>query len=71
MSRELESKSYARITDVHTLPTLIEVQLQSFRWFTTEGLAELFSEISPIESFNGTLKLYFPSNSEEAQQFWG
>ncbi len=69
MSRELESKSYARITDVHTLPTLIEVQLQSFRWFTTEGLAELFSEISPIESFNGTLKLYFPSNSEEAQQF--
>jgi len=69
MSRDLQTKSYARITDVHTLPTLIEVQLQSFRWFTTEGLAELFNELSPIESFNGALKLFFPSNTEESRQF--
>ena len=45
-------KSYARIPDIHTLPTLIEVQLDSFEWFKQEGLAELFNEISPIESFN-------------------
>ncbi len=69
MSRQLGRKSYARIVDVHTLPTLIEVQLESFRWFTNEGLAELFNEISPIESFNGTLKLYFPSDTEESRQF--
>ncbi len=69
MSRDLGRKSYARIVDVHTLPTLIEVQLESFRWFKEEGLAELFHEISPIESFNGTLKLYFPSNTPEAHQF--
>ncbi len=69
MSRELGRKSYARITDVHTLPTLIEVQLESFRWFINEGLAELFKEISPIESFNGTLRLFFPSDTEESRQF--
>jgi DNA-directed RNA polymerase subunit beta len=69
MLRELGRKSYARIADVHTLPTLIEVQLESFRWFTKEGLAELFNEISPIESFNGTLKLFFPSDTEESRQF--
>src|SRR5690606_8344261 len=69
MSRELGRKNYARITNVHTLPTLIEVQLESFRWFLNEGLAELFNEISPIESFNGTLKLYFPSDTEESRQF--
>src|SRR5512139_428241 len=69
MARELGRKSYARISDVHALPTLIEVQLESFRWFQTEGLAELFDEISPIESFNGTLKIFFPGHSEEAQQF--
>src|SRR5687767_3210052 len=34
-----------------------------------EGLGELFDEISPIESFNGNLKLYFPGNSDEAKQF--
>jgi DNA-directed RNA polymerase subunit beta len=31
-------------------------------------LAELFDEISPIESFNGNLKLYLPGNSKEAQE---
>ncbi|MBN1430926.1 MAG: DNA-directed RNA polymerase subunit beta [Anaerolineae bacterium] len=69
MTRELGRKSYARISDVHALPTLIEVQLESFRWFQSEGLAELFDEISPIESFNGTLKIFFPGNSEESRQF--
>ncbi len=69
MYPDLGRKSYARISDVHSLPTLIEVQLESFRWFQTEGLAELFNEISPIESFNGNLKLYFPSKTEESRQF--
>ncbi len=45
-------KSYARITDVHPIPSLIEVQLRSFKWFREEGLRELFDEIFPIESFN-------------------
>jgi DNA-directed RNA polymerase subunit beta len=69
MPHELGRKSYARIIDVHSLPTLIEVQLESFDWFKDEGLAELFNEISPIESFNGTLKLYFPSYGDEAREF--
>jgi DNA-directed RNA polymerase subunit beta len=69
MTRERGAKSYAQIPEVQTLPTLIEVQLESFRWFKEEGLAELFDEISPIESYNGNLKLYFPGKGEEAQQF--
>src|SRR5512136_233950 len=52
-------KSYARIRDVYELPRLIEVQLDSFRWFQTEGLQELFEEISPIVSFNKNLELHF------------
>jgi DNA-directed RNA polymerase subunit beta len=68
MAREWGRKSYAHITEVHTLPTLIEVQLESFRWFQEEGLGALFDEISPIESFNGKLKLFFPGESEEARQ---
>jgi DNA-directed RNA polymerase subunit beta len=63
------SKNYARTMDVQALPSLIEVQLQSFQWFIDEGLKELFDEISPIESFNGNLRLYFPGNSPEAEQF--
>jgi len=62
-------KNYARTADVQELPSLIEVQLQSFNWFVEEGIAELFDEINPIESFNGNLRLYFPGNSPEAEQF--
>jgi DNA-directed RNA polymerase subunit beta len=61
-------KNYARTADVQALPSLIEVQLQSFKWFQEQGLAELFDEISPIESFNGNLKLYLPGTSRESQE---
>ena len=63
------SKSYARITNAERLPQLIEVQLESFNWFQEEGLAQLFDEISPIESFNGNLKLYFPGSKAREARF--
>jgi DNA-directed RNA polymerase subunit beta len=69
LERLFNVKNYARTADALELPSLIEVQLQSFKWFQEYGLAELFDEISPIESFNGNLKLYLPGNSREAQEF--
>jgi DNA-directed RNA polymerase subunit beta len=63
------SKSYARITSTEKLPRLIEVQLKSFRWLQEEGLTQLFDEISPIESFNGNLKLYFPGSRAQEAHF--
>jgi len=73
MSNVLGSKSYARIKDVLTLPSLIEVQLESFEWFKREGLGELFDEVSPIESFNGGMQLWFPSKRVDPSfnlKFW-
>jgi len=52
------------------MPNLIEVQLDSFRRLKSDGLTDLFDEISPIESYNKGMKLYFPGRSPEAQQ-WG
>jgi len=66
---DLGSKSYARITSAEKLPKLIAVQLEAFRWFQEEGLAQLFDEVSPIESFNGNLKLYFPGSKAREAQF--
>ena len=48
-----ERKRYARIPEVHPIPNLIELQLDSFRWFIEQGLRELFEEISPIQDFTG------------------
>ncbi len=69
MMGRLPTKSYARIADACRLPTLIKVQLESFRRFQTVDLYELFDEISPIESFNGLLNLYFPGTKPESKQF--
>jgi DNA-directed RNA polymerase subunit beta len=69
MATKQIQKWYSRIPDVYALPTLIEVQLDSFQWLMDEGLAELFDEISPIESYNGGMKLFFPGKSPEAKEF--
>ena len=66
----LPRKTYARIPIDIKLPNLIEVQLDSFERLKREGLGDLFHEVSPIESYNKGMKLYFPSRSPEAKQ-WG
>ncbi len=69
----LAKRSYARIPAVLEVPNLIQVQIDSFDWFKSDGLGELLSEISPIEDFPGGrfelnfLSHYFedPKHSEE------
>src|ERR671933_1430575 len=51
--------SFARFNEVLPLPNLIQMQLDSFRWFQTEGIRELFQEISPITDFAGKMSLEF------------
>ncbi|MBL8099543.1 MAG: DNA-directed RNA polymerase subunit beta, partial [Anaerolineales bacterium] len=70
MASSLPQKSYAQIPVKLDLPNLIEVQLDSFERLKREGLGDLFHEISPIESYNKGMKLFFPSRSPESQQ-WG
>ncbi len=53
-------KSFAKLPETLEIPDLIQVQLDSFRWFQEEGLRELFEEISPIQDYTGTrLELHF------------
>lgn len=70
MASVLPRMSYARIPVKLDLPNLIEIQLDSFERLKKEGLGDLLHEISPIESYNKGMKLYFPSRSPEAKQ-WG
>jgi DNA-directed RNA polymerase subunit beta len=53
-------KSFAKLPETLEIPDLIQVQLDSFRWFQEEGLRELFEEISPIQDYTNTrLELHF------------
>lgn len=41
-------------------PNLTEIQTNSYKWFLTKGLKELFEEISPIKDYTGKeYELYF------------
>ena len=69
MAYALPIKSYARINVSLPLPDLIEVQIDSFQRLKREGLGDLFNELSPIESYNKGMKLYFPSEAKESKDF--
>ena len=51
--------SYQRQKEVLEIPNLIEVQKNSYNWFVTDGLREIFTDISPIEDYSGKLSLEF------------
>ncbi|MBI2464041.1 DNA-directed RNA polymerase subunit beta [Candidatus Peregrinibacteria bacterium] len=55
---------YNNRSDEYILPKLVEVQLNSYKWFLNEGIRELLDEISPISDFSGKkLELHFQKHS--------
>ncbi len=51
--------SYSTVDEVLEVPNLIEIQKNSYNWFWTDGLNEVFNDISPITDFNDKLTLEF------------
>ncbi len=53
-------RSFVKIPKVIDVPNLIQIQRDSYSWFQSKGLKELFEEISPIRDYTGTrFELYF------------
>ena len=53
--------SFGKIKEVLPMPHLIDLQRKSYEWFMSDGLNEIFRDISPIKDFNGNLELSFQS----------
>jgi len=70
MAELLPTKSYRRIPVELELPKLIQVQIDSFERLKREGFNDLFGEISPIESYNKGMQLYFPCGDAFSKE-WG
>ncbi|OGN28219.1 MAG: DNA-directed RNA polymerase subunit beta [Candidatus Zambryskibacteria bacterium RIFCSPHIGHO2_01_FULL_49_18] len=57
MSRKIFSKLYV---DQMEAPNLVQVQLDSYKWFWDHGFKELLKDVSPIEDWTGKeLELHF------------
>ena len=53
-------KFFTKQHETAQLPNLIEIQLNSYKWFFEKGLKELLAEINPIRDFTGkNLELTF------------
>ena len=51
--------SFAREKEILEMPNLLDVQKDSYRWFVTEGMREVFNDINPISDYAGHLTLEF------------
>ena len=54
-----ERRNYAKTKNAIELSNLLEIQKDSYQWFITEGIKEVFDDIFPVESFTGNLSLEF------------
>ncbi len=62
-------KSFAKIPPVMDIPNLISVQTESFNRFATEGLAETFQDMSPIENSSKNLCVEFGKHEFEDPKY--
>lgn len=54
----VERMTYSKLDEVIQIPSLIEIQKNSYQWFIEEGLMEVLRDIS-IKNFAGDLELSF------------
>ncbi len=51
--------SFSKINEVIEMPNLIGIQKNSYEWFLSEGIKEVFKDVSPITDSNGKFELSF------------
>ncbi len=54
-----ERRSFSKTTNKYELKDLLEIQKESYQWFLTEGIKEVFDDLFPVESFTGNISLSF------------
>ncbi|MCL2004131.1 MAG: DNA-directed RNA polymerase subunit beta [Oscillospiraceae bacterium] len=52
-------KSYSRLREILEVPSLIEVQKNSYQWFLNVGLRQVFRDVASISDYTGNLELSF------------
>ncbi len=59
INKKRERRNYGKTKNAIELSNLLEIQKDSYEWFITEGIKEVFDDIFPVESFTGNLSLEF------------
>ncbi len=59
ISSKTVRRDYSKVSGKLDLPNLVEVQTNSYEWFKSVGMKEVFDEIYPIENYGKTISLNF------------
>ena len=59
LGKNVVRQTFSKINEVIDMPNLIEIQKDSYKWFVTEGLKEVFRDMSAITDYSGNLQLSF------------
>ena len=59
--------SFSKIDEPLEMPSLIEVQKESFDWFLKTGLMEVLEDVSPITDYSGNLFIDFVGYSLDSK----
>ena len=54
-----ERMSFARHEEIQSMPNLLEIQKNSYKWFLEEGLRDVFKDVDVITDYSGNLELHF------------
>lgn len=57
INRGVERRDYTKFSGSLALPNLVAIQTETFKWFQTQGIQEVFDEVFPILSNDGTAVL--------------
>ncbi len=67
--KKAQRRDYSKVSGNLELPNLVEIQTDSFKWFTKQGIQEVFEEIYPIENYGKNIKLNFIRYHFEAPKY--
>ena len=54
-----ERRNFSKTTNKYELKDLLDIEKESYKWFLTEGIEEVFDDLFPVESFTGNISLKF------------
>ena len=54
-----ERMSFARYEEIQSMPNLLEIQKNSYKWFLEEGLRDVFKDVDAVTDYSGNLELRF------------
>ena len=54
-----ERMSFARHEEIQSMPNLLEIQKNSYKWFLEVGLRDVFKDVDVITDYSGNLELRF------------